>query len=200
MWRVFGRSVRGASHRRRRIPNQDALGWASTPAGQQVLAVADGHGSSACFRSETGAELAVQCALDLIGGLAGNLDFSQQYLDDVENEFKDRLIDRWRHAVSGHLAENPFSAEELVLVSKRAGRTEFTAYGSTLLAALAGESQLFLLQIGDGDILMVSSGGRVSRPWPRDSRLLGVETTSLCTEDAASNIPLRAEPLTSRSH
>jgi serine/threonine protein phosphatase PrpC len=196
MWRVFGRSVRGASHRRRRIPNQDALGWATTATGRQVLAVADGHGSSACFRSETGAVLAVQCALDLIADLADNLDFSQHYLDDVETEFKDRLVARWRDAVSGHLAGNPLSAEETLLVSKRAGRTEFTAYGSTLLAALAGETQLFLLQIGDGDILMVSSDGRVTRPWPRDSRLLGVETTSLCTEDAASNIRLRVQPLT----
>jgi serine/threonine protein phosphatase PrpC len=199
MWRVFGRSVRGASHRRRLIPNQDAFGWGATPTGQQVIAVADGHGSSACFRSETGAEFAVRCALDLISELAGNLDFSQQYLDDVETGFKDRLITSWRDAVSSHLSENPFTAEESLLVSKRAGRTEFTAYGSTLLAALAGESQLFLLQIGDGDILMVSSDGRVSRPWPRDSRLLGVETTSLCTEDAASNIRLRVEPLTADS-
>src|ERR1700693_1868223 len=103
MWRVFGRSVRGASHRRRRIPNQDALGCVTSPSGKQVLAVADGHGSSACFRSGTGAELAVQCALDLIACLAENLDFSQQYLDDVESEFKGRLIASWRDAVSGHL-------------------------------------------------------------------------------------------------
>jgi serine/threonine protein phosphatase PrpC len=196
MWRVFGRSVRGSSHRRRQVPNQDALGWATTAAGQQVLAVADGHGSSACFRSETGAELAVHCALELISELAGNLDFSRQFLDDVELEFKDRLIASWREAVSKHLAENEFSPEETLLISKRSGRTAFTAYGTTLLAALAGESQVFLLQIGDGDILMVSPGGRVSRPWPRDTRLLGVETTSLCTDDAASNVRLRVEPLT----
>src|ERR1700743_263908 len=134
MWRVFGRSVRGASHRRRGVPNQDAFGWGSTPAGQPLIAVADGHGSSACFRSETGAEFAVRCSLDLISELAGNLDFSRQYLDDVETGFKDRLVARWRDAVSCHLAENPFTAEESALVSKRAGRTDFTAYGSTLLA------------------------------------------------------------------
>jgi serine/threonine protein phosphatase PrpC len=199
MWRVFGRSVRGVSHRRRHIPNQDAIKWSATPAGDLALAVADGHGSSACFRSETGAAFAVQCALDLVAEFASRLDFGQHYLDDVEREFKDELIARWRDAVSVHLTENPFTAEELLVVASRAGRTSFTAYGSTLLVALACESQLLLVQIGDGDILMVSGTGRVSRPWPRDARLLGVETTSLCTEDAVSNIRLRVEPLTPES-
>jgi serine/threonine protein phosphatase PrpC len=191
MWRVFGRTVRGASHRRRQTPNQDALAWTNTPSGQLALAVADGHGSSACFRSRTGSELAVKTALELIADFSAHLDFSRQYLDDVEVELKDQLVTRWRDAVADDLSRNPFSAEELA----EAKRTPWTPYGSTLLAALAGESQLFLLQIGDGDILLVSSDGRVTRPWPRDTRLLGVETTSLCTEDAASNIRLRVEPL-----
>lgn len=199
MWRVFGRSVRGTSHRRRQIPNQDAFDWATTPQGHLVLAVADGHGSAACFRSDTGAALAVQCCIELIAEFNGRLDFAQQFLDDVERDFKLRLIARWREAVSAHLAENPFSVEEDLVVASRNRRNPFTAYGSTLLAALASESQLLLLQIGDGDILMVSGGGRVSRPWPRDPRLLGVETTSLCTDDAASNVRLRVEPLTPES-
>jgi serine/threonine protein phosphatase PrpC len=196
MWRVFGRSVRGASHRRRRIPNQDALGWTTTPAGHLVIAVADGHGSSACFRSETGAALAVECSLSLIAEFSAHLDFTTNFLDDVEHPFKQQLVTRWREAVSRHLDQEPFTAEEELLAARRPA---FTPYGSTLLAVFASESQLFLLQIGDGDILMVSSAGRVSRPWPRDARLLGVETTSLCTDDAVSNIRLRVEPLTPHS-
>jgi serine/threonine protein phosphatase PrpC len=200
MWRVFGRSVRGTSHRRRQIPNQDSFDWATTVQGHLILAVADGHGSSACFRSETGAALAVQCAIEHIAEFDGRLDFSQQFLDDVERDFKDRLIARWRDAVSSHLTQNPFTAEEELVVASRKGRSSpFIAYGSTLLTALASDSQLLLLQIGDGDILMVDASGRVSRPWPRDGRLLGVETTSLCTDDAASNIRIRVEPLTPES-
>lgn len=199
MWRVFGRSVRGTSHRRRQIPNQDAFDWATTQQGHLILAVADGHGSSACFRSDTGAALAVQCCIELIAELAGRLDFSQHFLDDMEREFKFRLVARWREAVNSHLSDHPFSVEEDLIVASRNRRNPFTAYGSTLLAALASDSQLLLLQIGDGDILMVSNSGRVSRPWPRDSRLLGVETTSLCTDDAVSNLRLRVEPLTPES-
>jgi len=196
MWSVFGRSVRGASHRRREIPNQDAIGWTTAPLGDLILAVADGHGSSACFRSETGAALAIQVSLALFAHYSGSLDFNQRYLDDVEQEFKQELITGWRQAVAHDIDRNPFTAEELLVV---AHRTPFIAYGSTLLVAMAGASQLFLLQIGDGDILMVSGAGQVSRPWPRDKRLLGVETTSLCTDDAVSNIRLRVEPLTPES-
>jgi serine/threonine protein phosphatase PrpC len=199
MWRVFGRSVRGASHRRRHAPNQDALGWSEIQGGQVALVVADGHGSPACFRSRTGAELAVECSLSLLAEFAGRLNFSNGFLDDVEPELKQQLIARWREAVDAHLSATPFTEEELKKLSQRAGRTHFTAYGSTLLAALAGEKHLVLLQIGDGDILIVSPNGQVIRPWPRDPRLLGVETTSLCTEDAVANIRLRVEPLTGAS-
>jgi serine/threonine protein phosphatase PrpC len=199
MWRVFGRSVRGASHRRRELPNQDALGWAKTPSGDWAIAVADGHGSSACFRSGTGAELAVGIALDLMAEYASHLDFSQQYLDDVEHEFKRQLIARWRDAVADHLSRNPLTEGELALVARKPQRNSYVPYGSTLLAALASGTQLFLLQIGDGDILMVPAEGNPIRPWPRDARLLGVETTSLCTGDAESNVRLRVEPLTPES-
>ena len=182
------------------MPNQDALGWQPTPSGNLAIAVADGHGSQACFRSGTGAELAVKIALELLAGFDLAIDFSREYLDDVENDLKHRLIARWRDAVAAHLSLAPFTPEEMAKMSQGRRNGPWTPYGSTLLAAVASESHLFLLQIGDGDILMVSGGAsgaaRVSRPWPRDTRLLGVETTSLCTEDAASNIRLRLEPLT----
>lgn len=195
MWRAFGRSVRGASHRRREMPNQDALGWQPTPGGNLAIAVADGHGSQACFRSGTGAELAVKIALELLSGFDLAVDFSRSYLDDLEDDLKHRLIAQWRDAVAGHLALAPYTPEEMAKISHSRRNGPWTPYGSTLLAAIASESHLFLLQIGDGDILMVSDRACVSRPWPRDTRLLGVETTSLCTEDAASNIRLRLEPV-----
>jgi serine/threonine protein phosphatase PrpC len=187
MWRVLGRTVRGASHRRRQLPNQDALAYSPGS-----IAVADGHGSSACCRSGTGSAFAVKIALEVVGTLAPDLDFSRRFLDDVESALKDRLVSTWRDTVSAHLAANPFSPGELSLLGSRG---PFVAYGSTLMAAFATDSQILLLQIGDGDILIVYSRDHVVRPWPRDPRLLGVETTSLCTEDAVSNIHLRVEPL-----
>src|SRR5436309_2091126 len=64
-WRVIGKSIRGASHFRSGLPNQDAIGWSpeSGAARELVIAVSDGHGSAKYFRSGTGAALAVQAAL-----------------------------------------------------------------------------------------------------------------------------------------
>src|SRR5436305_13472733 len=68
-WRVGGASVRGASHVRASLPNQDSFAcWAeagTSPAGA-VVAVSDGHGSTRHFRSETGSKLAVEAALEII--------------------------------------------------------------------------------------------------------------------------------------
>ena len=60
----------------------------------------------------------------------------------------------------------------------------FLAYGSTILGVLVAPEFLVHLQLGDGDILLVSDAEEVSRPWPRDGRLLGSETTSLCAPEA----------------
>jgi len=194
MWRAVGRSVRGASHRRRGLPNQDAVGWAELPNGEFALAVADGHGSAACFRSATGAGFAVAVALEMAVEFRGRLDFTRHYLDDIESEVKQRLVSRWRAEVARDLLANPFTDAEIAILESRQPRTPWTAYGSTLLVAIASERRLFLLQIGDGDILLVSPLPRVFRPWPRDPRFLGVETASLCTIDAESNIRVRVEP------
>ncbi|MDQ3699739.1 MAG: protein phosphatase 2C domain-containing protein, partial [Chloroflexota bacterium] len=66
-WRVVGTSVRGASHRRHGLPNQDALRWwpESGLGPPLVLAVADGHGSAKCFRSDVGSRLAVAAAVEV---------------------------------------------------------------------------------------------------------------------------------------
>ena len=61
-WQVMGSSVQGTSHIRQGLPNQDALYYSEQQA-PLVLAVADGHGSAKCFRSQQGAQLAVQCAV-----------------------------------------------------------------------------------------------------------------------------------------
>jgi hypothetical protein len=85
-WRAIGASVRGASHVRAGLPNQDAIylsslatsaapdapdaastpGAAGFPGTPLLLAVADGHGSAKCFRSDTGARLAVETAARVI--------------------------------------------------------------------------------------------------------------------------------------
>src|ERR1041384_4368574 len=67
-WQVVGQSVRGATHERNGLPNQDAIRWlpSSGRGSSVVLAVADGHGRARYPRSHAGANLAVEIATKLI--------------------------------------------------------------------------------------------------------------------------------------
>jgi hypothetical protein len=54
------------------------------------------------------------------------------------------------------------------------------------------------LQLGDGDILVVSETGEVIRPLPGDERLFANETTSLCSHNAWCDFRVSFQPLLSR--
>jgi len=185
VWRFAGRSVRGASHRRRKLPNQDAIAWCAiadpaTADGGVAAAVADGHGSSACFRSDAGAEIAVRSALAVLEDFCAD-----RGKDPVA--LPAELVSRWRAGVQAHIDTHPLGMPD--------GPAAWRVYGTTLLAVLATPDSLLYLQIGDGDILAVSNSGDITRLFARDQRLLGVETTSLCTAGAAGEMRVRLEPL-----
>jgi len=187
----MGRSVRGASHVRSGLPNQDAIAWVedADAAGGVLLAVADGHGSAKCFRSDYGARFAVEAARSVPG---------RPQAADAER-VAEELVQRWRQAVRNHLCDDPIPSSALLQVEKKLGRAArlsveadpVLAYGSTLLVTAVSESVAFYLHLGDGDILTVSGEAEVSRPWPRDERQLGDETTSLATRNAAREIRWR---------
>ncbi len=54
---------------------------------------------------------------------------------------------------------------------------------------------ILYLQLCDGDILTVSAQGEVERPIPKDSRLIGNETTSLCSPKAWNDVQVYFQPL-----
>jgi serine/threonine protein phosphatase PrpC len=195
-WRVVGQSVRGATHERAGLPNQDAIHWleAGSAGLPLILAVADGHGSHKSFRSETGARLAVETAAQVISDfLRGqtqteNLSMTKRA---AEEWLPAALVRRWLEAVSTHVAAHPLSADERALsldvhgASKQDSPSNFpVAYGTTILAAAVAENFILYLQLGDGEILTVSEEGEVTRPLPKDERLFANETTSLCSQDA----------------
>lgn len=196
-WRVAGRSVRGATHERNGKPNQDAICWLpeSSSGLPLILAVADGHGSSKSFRSETGAHLAVETATQVINDfLLGqtqteNLSATKRA---AEEWLPKALARRWTEAVETHLAAHPLSTDEINLlggdrhaaVGQAVPANSQLAYGTTILAAAVAEGFILYLQLGDGEILTVSGEGEVTRPLPKDERLFANETTSLCSQDA----------------
>lgn len=196
-WRVVGCSVRGASHVRSGLENQDTIGWLPYDGigSHVVMSVADGHGSAKSFRSATGSQLAVEVSHGLAAellSLAPTRSELSLVKDRLEQEVPHHIVREWRARVDAHLAKSPFTDAELALVSDRGGhdardrvrRDPYLAYGSTLVTAVAMETFMAFWQIGDGDVVTVSADGNVGRPLPGDERLLGNETTSLCTDEA----------------
>lgn len=181
----MGETVRGASHERTGLPNQDAIGFVplngSGPGA--LLAISDGHGSSRSFRSDVGAALAVKIALESLRPiLSSKTRVSVSALKhSVTEQLPRDIAKRWRLAVEDHLKANPLSADEQL---KTAPGNCFLPYGATLLAVALTERYQIYLQIGDGDIVRVSDEGAASRVFARDSQLLGNETTSLCMPEA----------------
>ncbi len=204
VWHILRGSVRGASHVRSELPNQDAIKWWPQSGGDPplVLTVADGHGSARHFRSDQGAQLAVETAVCILQefvrseAAAGDPSAAKRIL---EERLSRELIRRWSDGVEELFAAAPFSNDELTDLERRAGsatrqsveRKPVLAYGSTLLAVLVTDTFLLYVQLGDGDILTVTEDGYVDRPVPGDSRLLGNETTSLCGSNAWRDVRLR---------
>ena len=202
-WQVIGQSVRGAAHERQGIPNQDAIAWLpkSGAGSPVVVAVSDGHGGARYTRSHIGARLAVKTSTRLIHSFAvrhkgsANLSLTKR---TAEEWLPQALARAWLEAVNEHLERHPLARDEAgLLIASRAGEEDHAiAYGTTLLVALVTNVFAIYLQIGDGEILTVTDGGEVSRPVPRDDRLLANETTSLCAVDAWRDFRVVFQPIT----
>jgi serine/threonine protein phosphatase PrpC len=193
-WKVAHACVRGSSHRRSGVPNQDAVQATIAP-GAAVAVVSDGHGSPRHFRSQIGSSLAVSTGAATLqsflrDSLAG--DGTVPFVPEQVHELERKIVSGWRSAVQSDLANNPFSEAELAALEAADGvegrgtveNAPELAYGATLLAAAATDHVLLYLQLGDGEILSVDGQGITTRPLPPDERLIANQTTSLCQPEA----------------
>jgi serine/threonine protein phosphatase PrpC len=220
-WRCIGKSVKGASHVRSGLPNQDAIKWyfgdpkcTDLPV---ILAVSDGHGSAKSFRSDRGSHFAVDTAIQVIKDFFLNSegqvgDFISVLKDSsVERVLPQRIVTEWRNAIKKDLGLSENDEEKLtnkpnftdeekeILVRKEEAawqavkNNNFLAYGATLLAVLVTEYFIVYIQLGDGDILEVDSEGNTTRPLERDPKLIANETTSLCMDKAWNEFQVHIE-------
>lgn len=210
-YRVFAKSIPGPKYITKGWQCQDSsdildLGFA------QAVAVADGHGSSDCFRSELGSAFAIQVALNqtesFFKTVCEESETPIQFGETGIAYFKYSIWNEWRKAVkedwANHLKSHAVLGEGEVrfesvsdkyktrFLSKDEAILEkylFAAYGTTLLLAIAIESQLLLLQIGDGSCVVLQKNGEFRVPVPPDEENFLNVTVSLC-EDAA-NLKIR---------
>src|SRR6185369_5048247 len=90
-FRIGGATTRGALHVKKDLPNQDAIAWCATKEGDLpvLLAVSDGHGGAAYFRSDVGSRSAVDVALAVGNDLAQQADTLPEAM--VRHEAEDRM-------------------------------------------------------------------------------------------------------------
>lgn len=213
-WRCSGQTVKGASHVRTGLNNQDAIrwwpNWPEFGLGPPlILAVSDGHGSAKSFRSHIGADLAVNLAMEVLKQFfhwdeqPDELNANISMINDVEQKrLTATLVNRWQEAVENELEEKPFTSDEWASLEKEDGpaarqaveNNPTLAYGATILAVVVAEHFILYLQLGDGDILCVDTYGKTTRPFPRDEKLIANETTSLCLPNAWQEVQVSLVP------
>ncbi|MEM1021304.1 MAG: PP2C family serine/threonine-protein phosphatase [Pseudomonadota bacterium] len=174
LWQAGGASVRGKSHERSDMPNQDAFSFRpdGRPANRTVLAVSDGHGSPKSFRSDVGSRLAVEAAVEALDWFFDDADVFA-----ADGSLANDIVTAWRTKVDAHRAQHPLPAGS--------DETSYLPYGATLICAGITETLLVAIQIGDGDLLLGYQDGFIEKPLPDDQGLVGEETYSLCLPNAA---------------
>jgi hypothetical protein len=208
-WTALSASVRGASHERGGLGNQDAVRLKNPSGADDVLllAVADGHGSSRSFRSERGSALAAECALRELRRFLRRLG-PDAPLSRVRNQAGTRwpkaVVAAWKKAVRAELAATPFTqldfapfpdAPPVVKPGQELPITAYLAYGATLITVAITRRYILYSQLGDGDILTVGADGGVSRPLPRQHEFMANQTLSLCSHHATEEFQIRVDAL-----
>lgn len=159
-----------------------------------ILAISDGHGGSGYFRSDKGAQFAVESAVEICKQFLlknGEFEIGESFSQKRLKETLCRSItDEWNKRVAKDIEDYPlpesddFEKIEIVKTKRPVEPDISTPYGATLLIVIITKSELIFLQLGDGDIIVFSIDGNSIRPLPRDPRLIGNETTSLCVREA----------------
>lgn len=209
VFHTFSRCVQGARHRSRELqdgkehPCQDFCECGgSTASGKKgvkreyvYIAAADGHGDSACFRSAKGAEFAVMAVRYICKSVAEKYPIERLFEPPVVAALAKEFVSVWNTLVHVDVSASPFSESELASVENarraeqfRAGRQVELAYGTTLLGAFFCGDGWFAFQIGDGTLTIKDKNGGFSQPVPADERCFMNQTTSMCDENAASEI------------
>lgn len=189
-WVGVSASVRGSSHVRSGLVNQDAVGVARHGDGL-VAAVADGHGGNRYVRSDRGARFAVALALELGGPLLEDTPETgpaSRPSRELMAALMAQVVPQWRAAVLADAAAAPFTAEERTRAGVELDGDVTVAYGATLLVTIASSEGVGLAQLGDGDVVAVGPDGVAARPVPDDPRLVAGQTTSLCLASALEDI------------
>ena len=190
----FNISVQGDSHIKKNKECQDA----SSSYFDENIAIAvvcDGHGGNDYIRSAAGSKLAADIAECNIRDFVASVDKDElkRHSDVLIAKLEGSIIGNWNEAIYKHFEQNPFTEEELAILSSKAkkkylqeGRIE-SAYGTTLIAVVVTADFWFGIHIGDGKCVAISPEGKFLQPIPWDEKCFLNATTSICDASALEN-------------
>lgn len=164
--------------------------------------VSDGHGSAPHFRSDKGAEFAVQTVCECVEIYVKKIS-ELQSKSEIDSELKlltNEICSKWKSKVLEDILQNPITDIELKYLSQdvddkskkylqwyKKGVKLENVYGCTalLIVSIPEKKLWFAVQIGDGDIVIKKKGGVAFEKPILDDDLVGSETFSLCDENAS---------------
>ena len=181
--------VKGATHQRNGLPCQDSKKIVEMSDDIVIIAVADGHGSEKCPRSDRGSTIAVNTFCEVMKNYLQSYGSDENGLSNLitflnregDMRFAQDICEEWQARVKQSYYKN-----------KKEGMLDddgnikwssvFSLYGTTLLGMLITNTFVFSFQIGDGDINLVTKDGVFALVEPE--KFLGTETHSLSKLDA----------------
>jgi len=198
-YRAFSVTCHGAKYKDKGMPCQDHSNHDTTESVAMAI-VADGHGSSRCFRSHIGSEKAVKATENCLKNwLASNKVLSkdpEDFKDKIHSVIK-QIINKWFAEVMEHAEENPLSKDSKIEEIEQKYRDRYEgndpnynedyychAYGTTLMAAIMTDEFWFAFQIGDGKCVVLYDDGTWALPIPWDDNCSFNTTTSICDDNS----------------
>ena len=161
-----------------------------------IAVVADGHGSTRCFRSDIGSKKAVEIAKNFVAKFANETSElpSEMTTQITLNNVVREIIDKWFAAVMKHEEEHSLKDDPRLegIAEKYKDRYiddidyRCHAYGTTLMVAVMRENYWFCFQVGDGKCVALYDDGSWDLPIPWDDRCSFNVTTSICDDDSLS--------------
>ena len=181
--------VKGATHQRNGLPCQDSKKIVEISDDIVIIAVADGHGSEKCPRSDRGSTIAVNTVCEVMKNYLQSYGLDENGLSNLitflnregDMRFAQDICEEWQARVKQSYYKNK---EDGMLDDD--GNIKWSAvyslYGTTLLGMLITNTFVFSFQIGDGDITVITNDDISSLVEPE--KFLGTETHSLSKADA----------------
>ena len=146
--------VKGATHERNGKPLQDSKRVEQISDRIAIIAVADGHGSDKCLRSDRGSKMAVNTFVDVMkkyllsygqneGGLTNLVTFLNR---EGDTRFAQDVCEEWQARVKQSFYKN--KVDELIADNGEIDwKSVYSLYGTTLLGLLITDTFIFSFQI-----------------------------------------------------